>query len=83
MPLYEFECGACARRFEELASAPSEPVCPACGAPGPNRLLSTFSPPPKVGLRGAEARRSDAVRRAREEQRQERRAQRRERETRG
>jgi len=83
MPLYEFECAACGRRFEELAAANAEPACPACGAPGPKRLLSNISPPPKVGLRGAEARRSDALRRTREEQRQERRAQRRDREARG
>jgi putative FmdB family regulatory protein len=83
MPLYEFECRACGRRFEELVTATREPVCPACGELEPDRLLSNISPPPKVGLRGAEARRSDAVRRAREEQRQERRAERREREARG
>jgi putative FmdB family regulatory protein len=83
MPLYEFECRACGRRFEELVTASQKPLCPACGQPEPDRLLSNISPPPKMGLRGAEARRSDAVRLAREEQRQARRAERREREARG
>jgi putative FmdB family regulatory protein len=83
MPLYEFECLACGRRFEELVGAGAEPVCPDCGAREARRLLSNISPPPKMGLRGGEARRSDAVRRAREEQRQERRGQRRDREARG
>jgi hypothetical protein len=59
------------------------PACPACGTPGPRRLYSNVSPPPKIGLRGLAARRSNAVRRDREEQRQARRAQRRDREARG
>jgi putative FmdB family regulatory protein len=80
MPLYEFRCGACGERFEELVTGAAKPTCPACGAPDPERQFSGISPPPKMGLTGTEARRSDAVRRAREEQRRERRAQRRERE---
>ena len=59
------------------------PPCAACGTPGPRRLYSNVSPPPKVGLRGLAARRSNAVRRDREERRQERRAHRRDREGRG
>jgi hypothetical protein len=59
------------------------PPCPACGTPNPQRLYSNVSPPPRVGLRGLAARRSNALRRAREEQRKERRALRRDRETRG
>jgi putative FmdB family regulatory protein len=43
MPIYEFECGACGERFEDLVAAGTEiAVCPACGAPGAPRRLSTF-----------------------------------------
>jgi putative FmdB family regulatory protein len=83
MPLFEYECDSCGTRFEELVMDSETPACPACGANGPRRLYSSVSPPPKVGLRGLAARRSNAVRRAREEQRQERRAQRRDRDARG
>ncbi len=43
MPIYEFECGECGERFEDLVAAGTETaVCPACGAAGARRLLSTF-----------------------------------------
>jgi hypothetical protein len=53
------------------------PTCPGCGDPIPERLLSSVSGPLKFGLRGANARRSDALRAAREERRREQRAERR------
>ena len=74
MPVYEFRCRSCAAVFEELVRVDELPTCPACGAPDPERLLSQVSPVLKFGLRGAEARRSNAIRRAREEQRREQRA---------
>lgn len=77
MPLYDFECNACHERFEALILGTAEPTCPACGAGDSTRLYSTFSSPPKFGLRGADARRSNATRRVREEQRSKRREQRR------
>jgi putative FmdB family regulatory protein len=80
MPVYEFRCRSCGEQFEELVRSSENPSCPACGAPDPERVFSAFSKPPKIGLRGAEARRSNAVRRAREEKRRERREQRRGRE---
>jgi putative FmdB family regulatory protein len=46
MPLYEYRCPECSRRFELLqpvgASAEAVP-CPACGATGAERQLSTFA----------------------------------------
>lgn len=43
MPIYEFECGECGERFEELSRAGTESaVCPACGVAGAERRLSTF-----------------------------------------
>jgi putative FmdB family regulatory protein len=43
MPIYEFECGGCGERFEELVSAGTEHAeCPACGTTGAERRLSSF-----------------------------------------
>jgi putative FmdB family regulatory protein len=72
MPLYDFHCEACGSTFEELtrADAPAPP-CPACGSADVQRKLGSFAGPFTIGLRGGEARRSNAVRKAREERRQE------------
>lgn len=43
MPIFEYECPACGRVFEELALGHQEPACPDCGA-APRRLLSASSP---------------------------------------
>ena len=77
MPLYEFRCRSCETVFEELVRVDEVRVCPECGTPDPERLPSSVSPPHKFGLRGAEARRSNAIRQAREERRREQRAERR------
>jgi putative FmdB family regulatory protein len=44
MPMYEYRCGSCSERFEELvpASTAQPPPCPACGSPEVTRLLSSF-----------------------------------------
>ncbi len=43
MPIYEFECGECGERFEELSSAGTETAtCPNCGTEGAERKLSSF-----------------------------------------
>jgi putative FmdB family regulatory protein len=71
MPLYDFRCPGCGTRFEARVAVDARPSCPACGAPDAERLLSGFAGPFTVGLRGGPARRSNASRRAREEQRRE------------
>jgi len=45
MPIYEYECGACGRRFEELQdmNAPKTSACPKCKG-NSNRLLSAATP---------------------------------------
>jgi len=46
MPLYEFACDDCGRRFEELFRSAAEhrrPTCPACGTRNVHKLLSTFA----------------------------------------
>jgi putative FmdB family regulatory protein len=73
MPIYEFRCGGCGEQFEELVAIDATPPCPRCGGHA-ERLISLVSPPPKIGLRGGDARRSEAKRRARREQAAERRA---------
>lgn len=67
MPLYDFECRSCATRFEALVDVAEQPPCPACAAPGPDRLFSPIAAAPKAGLRGAQARRSDSLRHSRDE----------------
>jgi putative FmdB family regulatory protein len=53
MPIYEYECAACATRFEELVRGPDAAVaCPDCGGGEVQRLLSTFA---GVGPSGAPA----------------------------
>ena len=42
MPLVEFECSACSRRFEDLVRGGEKPACPSCGGTRLRRMLSTF-----------------------------------------
>ncbi len=43
MPIYEFECGECGERFEEMVPVGTDRAhCPACGAAGAQRRFSTF-----------------------------------------
>ena len=77
MPLYDFRCNACGERFEARLAHDASASCPPCGAPDAERLLSRVAGPFTVGLRGVAAKRSDAKRRVREEQRSERRERRR------
>ena len=46
MPLYEFACDACGRKFEELFRSLTErrkPKCPKCKSGRVHKLFSTFS----------------------------------------
>jgi putative FmdB family regulatory protein len=72
MPLYDFRCAACGHRFEEFAAAGDAAPCPACGSSEPvERVYNSFAGPFTVTPRGSVARRSNAVRAGREEQRRE------------
>jgi putative FmdB family regulatory protein len=45
MPIYEYRCGDCGERFEELAAAGAPaPACPRCGAEA-ERVLSAQAAP--------------------------------------
>ncbi|HET8639379.1 MAG TPA: zinc ribbon domain-containing protein [Solirubrobacterales bacterium] len=72
MPIYEFECGRCGSRFEELTSeGAAPPACPSCGADRTRRLLSTVAPPARQPS-GARVRSDESRRREREAARGER-----------
>ena len=71
VPLYDFRCRACGTAFEQYVPADTLPPCPECGAPDPERVITGFRGPLKIGLRGGEAKRSNDRRRAREALRQE------------
>ena len=46
MPIYEYKCRTCGRRFEMLRSmrdGHAVAECPACGSGETNRLLSVFA----------------------------------------
>jgi putative FmdB family regulatory protein len=71
MPRYDFRCLACGVEFEALVGFSEQPACAGCGAADLQRLFSPIAGPMKTGLRGSDAQRSNATRRAREELRQE------------
>jgi putative FmdB family regulatory protein len=74
MPLYDFACPSCGEHFEARVSVGELPTCPACGAGHTERVFSAFAGPFTLRPRGVAARRMEADRRARSEQRAERRA---------
>jgi putative FmdB family regulatory protein len=45
MPIFEYECRKCEKRFEHLARSHAEktPKCPSCGAANPVKQFSVFS----------------------------------------
>ena len=46
MPIYEYTCGNCEAKFEELArsmTAEAKVKCPECGSPKTARALSVFA----------------------------------------
>ena len=72
MPIYEFECGSCGTRFEELVPAGETAPCPQCKSLHPKRRYSQIGEPRvPVGLTGKAAAESNSRRAAREEKRRE------------
>jgi putative FmdB family regulatory protein len=44
MPIFEYECKSCSKKFEELVSSSNTPVvCPQCGSAETRKLLSVFA----------------------------------------
>ena len=61
VPLYEFECGRCGARFEELVDAGTETVaCRECGAERTRRVYSAPAPEPRIVKTGGALRRQEA-----------------------
>ena len=72
MPIYEFECGKCGARFEDLVRAGETAPCPRCKSPEVTRRYSQISEGRvPVGLFGTAAAESNARRTEREARRQE------------
>jgi putative FmdB family regulatory protein len=49
MPLYEYECQKCGKRFElrrAIEESDAQIECPGCGAKHPTRLFSSFAAGP-------------------------------------
>jgi putative FmdB family regulatory protein len=73
VPLYEFDCGACGARFEEVVPAGCTAPCPACGGERVMRVFSQVAASEvPLGLSGAAARDSDSRRSEREARKKER-----------
>lgn len=59
MPIYEFQCGSCGERFEDLVAAgTSAPPCPRCGAET-ERVLSVTAPTHNLALSPGSARKQE------------------------
>lgn len=43
MPLYEYTCRSCSKRFEQLLFGREKPACPGCRGTDLEKLLSTFA----------------------------------------
>lgn len=43
MPLFEYRCRACEKRFEEFVLGDAKPRCPACDGKKIDKLLSVFA----------------------------------------
>jgi putative FmdB family regulatory protein len=72
VPVYEFECEECGRRFEELTASEARALpCPDCGSEQTKRLLSRVSPSARQP-RGAKVRSDESRRGEREAARGER-----------
>jgi putative FmdB family regulatory protein len=42
MPVFDFECGQCRKKFSELVFGREKISCPKCGAENPRQLFSGF-----------------------------------------
>lgn len=53
MPIFEYKCGDCGKRFEFLQRGKDTPECPACGSKSLKKLLSRFNASVQGGTNGA------------------------------
>jgi putative FmdB family regulatory protein len=71
VPTYDFTCKACGTVFEAMAAPGGTAPCVKCGSEDVERVWGPIAPMPKIGLRGAEARRAEARRQDKKERRRE------------
>jgi putative FmdB family regulatory protein len=70
VPVYEFLCPECGTRFEELATVGTDRMtCPNCGSRDSKRVLSQFAEPAHLVKSPGQARKMEARRRDRREER--------------
>ena len=43
MPIFEYICNDCERRFEAVVRGAESPICPSCSSKSLNQQLSSFS----------------------------------------
>lgn len=55
MPMFEYRCEECGRRFETFVTATRRPECPQCGSHDLQKLVSA---PGRIGGRGGSGGRS-------------------------
>ena len=55
MPLYEYRCRECDRRFEEFVLGDAQPRCPGCASGKLEKLLSVFAVGAGGGAKASEA----------------------------
>jgi putative FmdB family regulatory protein len=53
VPLFEYLCRKCARRFEALVMGTARPACPGCQSGDLEKLVSTFAVASGAGGRSA------------------------------
>ena len=51
MPLYEYSCRDCGRRFEQIVFGKTVPACPSCESRKVSKLLSVFAVASSEGSR--------------------------------
>jgi putative FmdB family regulatory protein len=60
MPMYEFVCAECGRRFERLVDAGTErEACPECGSATAERVFSAIAQPAKLAVSPGTARKME------------------------
>ena len=57
MPIFEYACRECSRRFEAFVTVERTPGCPSCGSTALDKLLSS---PGMVGVASSPGRREPA-----------------------